>query len=73
MNTKKTKSNQPDAVLRKGLQPKSEPVRLAEEVPGKALESIKQQVGVNGNPKKRTGNSSGIGAKAAADVKELKK
>ena len=46
------KSNEPDAVLRTGLQPNPETTRLAEEVPGKALECIQQQVGINGNPKK---------------------
>lgn len=47
------KSSEPDAVLRKGLQPKSETVRQAEYNVGAHEKSVKLQVGQDGDPKKR--------------------
>ena len=57
------KSNEPDATLRKGLQPKGEATKTAEEVKGAARKAIDIQVdgdggpdNPNGNPKKRARN-----------------
>lgn len=66
------KSCEPDAVLRKGLQPKPESVRTAVADAGAHARAVQKQVGSNGNPKKRDANEWGTGSKAAADAKELK-
>ena len=54
------KSCEPDAVLRKGLQPKAEAVRTAKEDVGAHKRAVdKQQMTdgiINGNPKKRERN-----------------
>lgn len=48
------KSNMEDAVLRTGMQPKSEAVRNATEDTGSAKRARDKQVGNDGNPKSRT-------------------
>jgi hypothetical protein len=58
------KSSQPDAVLRTGLQPKSEAVQDCKCVDGAARKAIDTQVNgsdgnANGNPKKRNASSWG--------------
>lgn len=59
------KSIAPDAVLRKGMQPKGEATKEAQEVKGAAMKAIRQQVGQNGNPKKRDASGWGTGHAAA--------
>jgi hypothetical protein len=61
------KSIAPDAVLRKGLQPKGEATKNAEEVSGAARKAIKIQVqgdggsnSPNGDPKRRGRNFWGV-------------
>ena len=66
------KSIAPDAILRKGMQPKGQATKQAEEVKGAALKAIRQQVGQNGNPKKRDASGWGTGHAAAENEKELK-
>lgn len=58
--------------LRQDSLPKASPVVDAKEDVGAAKRAIEQQVGQNGNPKKRDDNTFGIGAKASANEKELK-
>lgn len=61
-----------DDTLRKGKLPKSSPVTNASVDKGACLKAGQVQTGQNGNPKKRDDNTFGIGAKAAANEKELK-
>lgn len=65
------KSIAPDAVLRKGMQPKGQATKQAEEVKGAALKAIRQQVGNDGNGKKRDAAVWGTGHAAAENKKEL--
>lgn len=65
------KSDLPDANL--GLHANTTAtVRDAKEDVGSAKRCIEQQVGANGNPKKRDANEWGIGAKSIADQEKLK-
>lgn len=66
------KSNEPDAVLRTGKLPASEAVRQAKFESGITVKCVDNQVGQDGNGKKRDAAVWGTGAKAAADAKELK-
>jgi hypothetical protein len=66
------KSIAPEATLRKGFLPKGEATKEAQEVKGAAGKAIRQQVGANGNPKKRDANTFGTGHSAAENEKELK-
>jgi len=69
------KTNDCDSAMTdaKVLKSKPEAIRDAVEIPGKALECIEQQVGVNGNGKKRASNFWGVGEKSIADANALKK
>lgn len=68
------KSNAPDSVLRKGLQPKSEAVRDAKDDGGEAHKRcVTQQVGGDGNPKKRATNHWGVCPDSASAEKRMEK
>lgn len=54
------KSNDPNSTLRKGSLPPAETVRDAKEDVGSAKRCIMQQVGGDGNPKKRATNHWGV-------------
>lgn len=58
-NQPSRKSSAPDAVLRTGLQPKSEVVTEAQEVKGAARKQIDSQVNGNSDPHKRNASSWG--------------
>lgn len=66
------KSNDAEATLGKNFPRPATAVKHAEVVPGAARKAIDQQVGQNGNGKKRDANEWGIGHKSIADEQALK-
>ena len=65
------KTSNPESVMTDAPKPKAAAVKNAEEVKGCARKCIDEQVGQNGNPKKRDASHWGTGVCAADDAKEL--